>query len=735
PGTPVVYYGDEIGMGDNIYLGDRNGVRTPMQWSADRNAGFSMANPQKLYLPVIIDPEYHASAVNVEAQQANPHSLLWWMKRVIALRRRYRAFGRGTLEFLHPANRKVLAFLRAHEDERILVVANLSRFAQYVELDLSSLKGMVPVELFGGSEFPPIGDLPYLLTLSPHAFYWFALEPQEAGAITVREEGGPTIEVAGRWDELITTKARSALEGVLPRYLVGRRWFGGKARRISGVEVLDAVPVPRREDPASDPAGYLALLQVEYQEGDPERYVLPLAVFPPDAEDGRDAGHPAAIATLRTVEGERVLFDAIWDADFALSLLEACGRRRRLSGAHGKVVAQATSAFRRILRAPDGDLSPTLLGAEQSNTSVAFGDRLILKMFRRPGEGTNPDLEIGRFLTERARFPHSPPVAGSLEYRWGRGPVLTLGTLHGYVPNEGDAWSYTLDVLRDFMERVLTSAEGGPAPDREPTGVLDLVGVEPPRMAEETIGSYLESARLLGQRTGELHAALASDREDPDFRPEPFTPLYQRSVYQSMRNLTDRVFAQLRSRAEEIPAAGQILDLQKEVMARFQRLLEGRISGVRLRLHGDYHLGQVLYTGRDFVIIDFEGEPAVPLGERRIKRSPLRDVAGMLRSFHYAAYSSLIGPGQGVVGQEDSAALEPWILFWNRWVSAAFLGAYLDAAGPGGILPETREEVRVVLEAMLLEKAVYEVGYEINNRPDWVKIPIQGIVQLLEDEA
>jgi maltose alpha-D-glucosyltransferase/alpha-amylase len=738
PGTPVIYYGDEIGMGDNIYLGDRNAVRTPMQWSADRNAGFSQANPQKLYLPVIIDPEYHAAALNVEAQQNNSHSLLWWMKRLIALRKRYRALGRGTLEFLYPENRKVLAFLRTYGEERILVVANLSRFSQYVELDLRQFEGKMPIELFGRTEFPRIGELTYLLTLSPHAFYWFSLEPQPAEQIEVKDTRIPTLELAGAPNGVFAGRSRPSLEDVLPRYLQGRRWFGAKARRIKSVEVAEAVPVGAAGDgDGTGEASHVTLLHVEFIEGDPETYVLPLSLSPV----GQDEEVPeelqrAAVARLRTPHGDRILFDAVWDRSFSEALLWAIAHRRRFAGRSGKLVASTTRAFR-SLRPPETDgLQPWVVQGEQSNTSIGYGDRLIFKLFRRADRGENPDLEVGRFLTERASFPHVPPVAGALEYQRDRGEPMTIGILMGYVPNEGDAWRYTLDTLRNYMEDVLARPPSEHEPPlREGVSLVGLAGTDPPDLAHETIGAYLESARLLGRRTAELHVALASDPDDPDFAPEPFTALYQRSLYQSMRALTGRVFQQVRRRSRDLPASVQVLDLEPEILGRFRAVLDHKISAHRIRCHGDFHLGQVLYTGKDFVIIDFEGEPALPLSERRIKRSPVRDVAGMLRSFHYAAYSALFGQAGGIGPAEDPSALEPWIQFWYRWVAASYLRSYLEVGGEAPFLPQDRRQLEVLLDVFLLEKAVYELGYEANHRPEWVKIPIRGIVQLVEAGA
>ena len=733
PGSPVVYYGDEIGMGDNFYLGDRNGVRTPMQWSADRNAGFSRANPQKLYLPVIIDPEYHFEAVNVEAQQGNPHSLLWWMRRLIALRKRYRAFSRGTIEFLHPANHRVLAFVRRYDGERILVVANLSRFAQHAELDLSLFAGSTPVELFGRNRFPEIGGRPYPLTLGSHTFLWFALEPAVegggAGRGAGREEEAPALAVGGSWTELLDGPARESFEAALPELLRGRRWFGGKARTVRHVDVVEAVPVGGEGDGAE---AWIALVHVDYTEGEAETYALPLAL-----ERRRRPEPEAVLARVESrEEGSGVLIDAVWDRAFGRRLLEAMARRRKLRGRELEIAAWTTAGFRD--RGETIPPEPALLGVEQSNSSIRYGDRWVLKLFRRLEPGINPDLEIGRFLTEKAGFPHTPPVVGGLEVRPARGEAMTLGVLQGFVENEGDAWTYTLDALRRFYERALTRAGEPPAAVR--AHLVDEVAEDLPPEVYEVMGTYPATARLLGRRTAELHLALASETEDPAFAPEPFTALYQRSLYQSMRSLAGRTFQLLAQRADSLPEAEQqeaaaLLGQREEVFARFQALIERKIDTLRIRTHGDYHLAQVLYTGKDFVIIDFEGEPARPLSERRLKRSPLRDVAGMLRSFHYAAEAALYQEAEvGLVPAGRRPGLESWAEAWVRWASIAFLQAYLATAASAPFLPGGRAELKLLLDAFVLEKAIYELAYELNNRPGWVAIPLHGIRRLLAAE-
>ncbi|UCC74075.1 MAG: maltose alpha-D-glucosyltransferase [Gemmatimonadota bacterium] len=735
PGTPVIYYGDEIGMGDNIYVGDRNGVRTPMQWSGDRNAGFSRANPQQLFLPVIVDPEYHYEAINVETQNHNPHSLLWWMKRILAVRKRFRAFSRGSLEFLQPENRKVAAFLRRWGDEAILVVVNLSRFAQAVELDLSAFKEMVPVEVFGRTEFPPIGELPYFLTLGPHTFYWFSLEPAKAVLQPFASAGRelPELTVRGSWHAVFQNKSAAQLERILPDFLRLLHWFAGKASPILSASVIETVPIA-----ADGVIVQLALVRIVYREGDPDVYQLPIA-FATSARAAQLLTHQpgAVIAKLRVEDGgdsvEGVLYDAVVDEGFCVALLDIITRRRRRVGRGGAIRASRTRKFRSLRGPLENGLTPALVAAEQRNTSVIYGDRLILKLFRRLEPGVNPDLEIGRFLTEHTSFQHLPRLAGAIEYMRERGEPVTLAVLQEFVPNEGDAWEYTLDALDGYFERVLAR----PPQEREPPprrhSPLEDRHAAMPVLAEEMIGAYLEFARLLGDRTAKLHLALASRVDAPGFAPEPINAMYRRSLYQSSRTRLDQVFELLSKRVGRLPLdlrqeAKTVLGMKKDIDHRLRLVVDKKVDGLRIRCHGEYRLGQVLYTGKDFVIMDFEGEPARPISERRLKRSPLRDVAGMLRSFDYASVSALIA---GRVRPEDIPALEPWARLWYHWVAVGFLGAYVDAAEDSDLLPEGAVELSTLLDLCILDKALYELGYELNNRPDRVRIPLCFIAGLM----
>ena len=732
PGTPVLYYGDEIGMGDNTYLGDRNGVRTPMQWTSDKNAGFSRATPQALYLPLIVEPEYHYTTVNVEAQHRNPHSLLWWTKRVLNLRKRWTAFGRGTLEFLHPENRKVLAFVRRHEDENILVVANLSRFPQPLELNLSEFKGSAPIELFGRTEFPMVNDHPYFLTLSPHAVMWFSLEPKFARRYVVESQQRP-LEVSSSWEEVFEPRYRDELDTILAIYIQPRRWFAGKSREIKSVHVQDAVPLPFDSERA-----FVVFLNVDYVQGDPEQYLLPLTFT-----WGKDAmrvqhHYPFFVVCRVHVEEDKhdgILYDASGSPQFCSFLLDAISRRRSFKGEHGDLEAWMGAAYKHI-RGANGGLPPALGKAEQSNSSIHYGNKFILKLFRRLEAGIHPDLEVGHFLTERG-FPNTPAVAGWYQYRRDNGEMVTTGVLTQFVRDAKDAWPATLEILGRYFERVRVTPSGKQALDNRVASLLTMADAGISDEVSGFIGTYVELARLLGQRTGELHLALASDRENRDFAPEPFNPFYQRSLFQSIRNLTVSNFQLLRTRMKTLPTqdavkAERIVGLQEQLLSRFKPLYQKPISAMRIRCHGDYHLGQVLYTGKDFMIIDFEGEPARPLGERRIKRTPLRDVAGMLRSFDYATHAALFQQlERGNIQAAQLPELEPWARYWFQWVSAIFLKAYFGAISQSNLVPKDVPTLALLLEASLLEKTIYEVGYELNNRPDWVRLPLEGILQLV----
>ncbi|HET7028057.1 MAG TPA: maltose alpha-D-glucosyltransferase [Candidatus Limnocylindrales bacterium] len=737
PGTPVIYYGDEIGMGDNIYLGDRNGVRTPMQWSGDRNAGFSDANRQRLYLPVIVDPEYHYEAVNVQTQQANPHSLLWWTKRLIALRKRHPAFGRGSIEFLHPDNRRILAFVRRDETESILVVANLSRFVQYAEIDLSAYEGQIPVEMFGRSEFPPVRQAPYPLTLGPHAFLWFELTPAPAPIVVETASPAETAAVPYVRDlgRLAAPPVAGRLAAVLARWIPARRWFRSKARTVRSVDIADVLPLGI----AGDPSAVLAVT-VGYTVGEPETYLVPVSALTEVEASTIAAEAPdAVIARLVDDAGGTVavLVDGMRAPTVGRALVEAIGHRRRLHGRGGELVGRVTRAYP-LLRGPAAEpLAVTTSRIEQSNSSIVLGDRLMLKLYRRVEPGVSPDLEIGELLTARG-YPYTPAVAGGLDYRFATGERGSAAILMEFVPNEGDMWSVTTGDVAAFLERSVVVPDAPPPASGTTAALLALAATEPTDAVRERIGPYLETAALMGTRIGELHMALGLPSTDPSVAPEAFTGLYARSVYQSM---WARLHADLRLLEQHVgrlpagaaAAARAVLAGGGQLERRYGRLSGRAFGGQRTRIHGDLHLGQILSTGRDVLVIDFEGEPGRAIGERRLKRSPLVDVAGMLRSFDYAAGGSTVRPDSPAgVREEDRAAIDRWARYWATNVSAAFLRAYRAATAGAPFLPASENEWEILLDAYVLDKALYELEYELNNRPEWVTIPIEGILRLLE---
>ena len=737
PGTPVIYYGDEIGMGDNIFLGDRNGVRTPLQWSSDKNAGFSRANPQRLYLPIIIDPEYHYESVNIEAQRSNLSSLFWWMKRLIALRRRYIAFGRGSISFLQPSNRKVLAFVRSYLGQDIMVVANLAESVEYVELDLSPYRGRIPVELFSQNPFPRIGDATYLLTMGPHQFYWFALsqpEGPESGDTRSAHTEPPRLKLAARWDGLLKDELRETIEPALPAFLTARRWYENKASVISRVVIQDSIEVPLPEGDAS-----IAIVRVEYEDGLPRSHVIPLRCVTGDKAESIRHDHAGAIIAEIETSGKDpesgVIYDPTGDPAFGEALLNAIARRRKLRGVEGEILGTMTRSFMAKGGLDQGFPPAAAEPIEHKNTSLVFGQQYILKLYRRLSEGINPDVEIGRFLTEKAHFHHVPPVLGGLNYET-RETQGTLVVLQRFVPNEGDAWSYTLDQLRHYLEGVLARRQELTGPPLPPMTLLQLTEQDPPQLVLEMFGGYLEIARLLGRRTGELHFALASGK-DPAFVPEPFTTQYQRSLYQSLRNLSARTFVALRDNVHLLPPEFQpdghkLLLLEDRAVSLFKLIVGHKINATRIRCHGDYHLGQMLHTGRDFVITDFEGDPLKPVSERRLKRSPLTDLAGMIRSFDNAATAVLWTSASGsAIRREDVPFLEPWARLWVRWVGSAFARAYLHVTAGASFIPTPREDLALLFRVLLLERNVYELGTTMISRPDWAFIPLRGILRIL----
>jgi maltose alpha-D-glucosyltransferase / alpha-amylase len=695
PGSPILYYGDEIGMGDNIYLGDRNGVRTPMQWSPDRNAGFSRADPQRLYLPPIMDPVYGYQAVNVEAQERDPGSLLNFTKRMLRIRSESRAFGRGRLEFLKPGNRKVLAYLREYADEAVLCVANLARSAQPVELDLRRFKGRVPVELLGRTSFPPIGDLPYLLTLPAHAYYWFRLAadaeaPSWHTQMIVPDEV-PILVLFDGWVSFFSEKVvpwrmgmagqlRNQLEAeVLPRYMQAQRWYASKGEPIRAARIQDHAVW----EAGGGISWLLSILGVN-----DATYFLPMALaWEEDEEHVRQLAQ-STIVRVRQQANVGVVGDAMADEGFCRNAVKAIGESRTLTTEHGSIRFTPTQAFPQSAGDDLVGLTVSRLQAQSTNTSVTLGERLFLKCYRKLRSGTNPELEVGRFLTEVAEFRNCVPVAGAVEYVRGEEEPTTLALLQSYVPNQGDGWSYTLDYLQRYLETHLGTPEA-------------------------THAAYLILIQTLATRTAELHRALATASRDPAFAPEPLTAADVGAWKSRVREEAVETLTMLKN--------DELLSKKGGLLALIDSCAAPRGKARRIRHHGDYHLGQVLLANNDWYIIDFEGEPSRPLAESRRKHSPLRDVAGMLRSFSYAKWSA---------AKQNPRALDDW----ERETRSAFLAAYAAATKDSDLFASF-EDVGGLMKLFELEKVLYELRYELGNRPDWIQVPLSGLLAMLEPKA
>jgi maltose alpha-D-glucosyltransferase/alpha-amylase len=726
PGTPILYYGDEIGMGDNIYLGDRNGVRTPMQWSGDRNAGFSRTSPARLYSPVIMDPVWGYEAINVEAQQSDPSSLLNWMRNMIALRKLFQVFGRGTLEFLNPANRKVLAYLRRYGDQQVLCVANLSRFAQPVDLDLAELEGMTPVEMLGYVQFPRVERTPYRLTLGPYGFLWLELHPRlESAEALAAAEQQPLL--AEDWEAVLEGFGRSQLETLLPEYLPKQRWFGGKSRQIRASRIVDWGEL-------AGSAGVVVMVEVQYSNGEPDTYLVPLAIaYGPDTERLRQDHPNAILAAVVSEQGRGLLHDAAFADPACSALLELVESGGRLETKLGAIRGVPGAVLPMLSGAPDQPLAVARTSAEQSNTSLIYGDRLILKLFRRQQPGPNPDAEIGRYLTETAGFDGVPPFAGSIEYQRPGEDSYTLGVLQGLVANEGDGWKLTLEELERYYENCALAPVPNDLESVDAGDLFALASQPPAALARDHVGIALDSVARLAKRTAALHLALAAQQDDPAMVPEPLTPGDLQDLLVALRGKAVKVFDVLRDNVARLPdetldLAGQALGRRRQVLDAFRYSGSADFQAQRIRVHGDYHLGQVLQVHTDYVILDFEGEPERSITERRSKHSPLKDVAGMLRSLAYAAYAGLIA--YTTRRPEDFEMLEPWARLWERSTAAEFLRAYREAAGGAAFLPSSEADLRGLLTLYWLDKVLYELSYELNHRPDWVRIPLIGILSL-----
>ena len=705
PGAPVIYYGDELGMGDNIRLGDRDGVRTPMQWSPDRNGGFSRADPAALALPVIMDALYGYETVNAEAQTRDAHSLLHWMRRMLAVRRQHAAFGRGGLRFLYPKNRKVLAYLRELEGEVILCVANVSRAPQAVEVDLSEFAGRVPIELNGGSLFPPIGQLSYLLTLPPYGFYWFILasESDAPSWHTPAPEPLPdyiTVVMRTRLDEALNAAAPTLEREALPPYLQKRRWFGAKDQALRSAQIANVAPLDRDRD--------VLLAEIEVKtDGSTSRWQLPLATC---WDDEPTAALPSLLALARVRKGRRVglLTDAFALPGFARRMLVALASGERIDTPDGQIVFEPMADKIETLQRPE-DAQVMWLTAEQSNSSLVVDEAVMLKIFRHISTGEHPEAEMSRYLTAN-NFANAPALLGEVIRVDREGERHSLAVAQAFVRNQGDAWAWAMSQFHRAFDDTAT---------REASAESRV----------DDIRDYHALATTIGRQLGAMHVVLAQPTDDPAFAPRTATAEDIEAWIERAAGFLAQAFEVVAARKtwddESMNGEANALLANREALEQALREL-GRhgVGSLVSRIHGDFHLGQVLVASGDAYIIDFEGEPTRPLAERRRKSSPLRDVAGLLRSIDYAA-ATMADPKNVIASRVSQGRRQRLVMRLREDAEKAFLSGYRGATAS---LPNINN--KELLDFFLIEKAAYEVNYEASNRPNWLALPVRGLARI-----
>lgn len=724
PGTPVIYYGDEIGMGDNFYLGDRDGVRTPMQWSPDRNAGFSSANPHQLYLPVILDPEYNYEAVNVETQRRNTSSLFWFMKRLINLRKKYVAFGRGDMKFINGDNPKILAFTRTYKDQTLLIIANLSKYWQPAELFLNEFKGYTPVEIFSKNKFPVIKEsVPYFFTLSPHSFQWFQLQPINQSSENT--ESLPTFTINVDSDLLIEQFKETLESEILPSYLKRSKWFKGRGRDVYNCVITDHSKIRLENSYA-----YILIVEVNYNTGLPETYSVPVTMATEDTFKILQETFPEVLlAKIINEEKAFYLCDAIYTIDFRNYIINQLAGNVKTNA----IEFNGKSTIKSFL-ADKGEILSRIHPGDENNTSINYENTFFVKFYRKIEKGLNPDIEITRNLSDKLQFDYVPAYLGQINWCKNK-DYYALAIVQPLIENHGDGKMFMQERVHNYLERILASDRSMIDPLIRHGKLTSPVSYETlPEQIRTLLGnSAADQSRLLGIRTAELHIALATNSIEKDFKPEPFSLHYQRSLFSSIVSL-------LRETAQTIEHAlpklsgdlkdevFEIIERKKGILDSFKQIYAKKFDALKIRIHGSYHLRKILITGKDLCIQDFGGDPYRTFGERRLKRSPLRDVAFMIRSFYYAAYDTFINSH---ISKEELNALLPFAWFWAYHMSGFFLKAYIDKMKGHGIVPENEEDLSVMIHTFLLERAFYALNYELINRPDHIVVPIQIIHSIL----
>ncbi len=723
PGTPIIYYGDEIGMGDNYYLGDRDGVRTPMQWSPDRNAGFSRVNPQQLLLPVIIDPEYHFESVNVEVQERTPSSLLTWMKRAIAVRKKYHAFGKGNIEFLSPSNSKVLAFLRTYKNETILVVASLSRFSQVVELNLSDYTGRTPVELFSRNKFPVIKETYYMLTMNAYDYYWFQLIPAEETASRADLYEPPELESLPGEFSFFGYDDESILNNIaIPGFIRRRKWIDPEKKEIEAINVYDEIPVSSGDEYQS-----LVLLQVNYIDESSLGLIIPCSTVYYNREQLKDPESLNSVIAFLDKQG-KVLCESENETSFRNSIIGAILISNTIKGKRGDLIIEKEEKFNiEVQEYLDTRICETD-NSNQKYLDLNYGGGFKVRLYRKIEDAGHPGIEMLRALSIHSSFNNIPEFLGTINYKSSDGSLFVFGFIERELPNEGNFWKYMTDsCINHYEKRINLEKERIEDISLKRRNILDehILDYEFTTSCDELESLNLDLMELLGRRTGELHSTLASLPAD-GFEPESFNSFYQRSLYQSNRSLTRNTFRLMNSyTGPEKKDMGEIVDREEKVLGYLKPLLEEKIDAKKIRIHGDLNLKRILLTGKDFLFINFEGQPAIASSAKRLKRSPFRDIAGIIGSIYFAAHTSLQKFGHTF--PED---VSKYNVFPNRWwfcMSNRFMRGYLLAAGKNGFLPTDKNHISYLVNIYVIEKMLTEIDKGIARNASWLKIPVEGL--------
>ena len=731
PGTPVIYYGDEIGMGDNFHLGDRDGVRTPMQWSPDRNAGFSRTNPQQLYLPVILDPQYNYEAVNVETQRQNTSSLFWFMKHLISMRKKYKAFGRGDMKFINVDNPKVLAFTRHYENETLLIVVNLSKFSQPAELDLAEYNGCVPVEIFSKNSFPPIKESsPYFFTLGAHSFQWFSLET--AWNQPVKKEELPELAL-DTWEDLVGKEdVRENLENeILPAYLVKTNWFWEKQRPIYSCSIVEHVGLSLGKNQV-----WLFLIEVNYKSGLPDTYLLPLAFAKKKFANSLLQEFPQAVVTkLKWQDQEGILCDAFYTPSMQSWLFENITKTEMVVLKNSEINFNGAEEINKYFQRHPDIRSRILLTRYQDNTAITYDNHFFLKVYRKIDMGINPDHEISQYLTQQAKFQYTPKYLGSIEWKFKKGSFV-VGMIQEMIENHGDGYTYAQERVNNYIERILAAKKDSLEKIQHNGSLVEPAGFENlPTEMQDLLGARAsDESTLFGVRTGQLHLALAQPNGLKDFAPENFSLHYQRSLFSSVLALVRESYHHLYRKRSAMPdseraAADELLGRKNEMLSVLKKIYSKKLDVVKTRIHGTLSLGQILLTGKDVAIHDFGGIPSRSYSETRLKRSPLTDVASTIRSFYYAGYEGFLATPH--VKQEEINRLLPYADTWIHYMSGFFLKAYLETVKKTDLIPSSSDDLKVMLQYYLLDKALYALRHELLNRPEKVIIPLAMIKDIL----